>query len=132
MKCILIVEDTEDDVFFLRRALKTAKIEVPIQVVIDGQQALDYVEGKGVYADRSLYPEPCWVLLDLNLPYVPGLEVLKQIRSHPQHGSLPVVILTSSLQDSDVIEAARLGVDDYLIKPVSAAKLTEISRSRLA
>jgi CheY-like chemotaxis protein len=125
-KTILIVEDTEDDVFFLKRALKDSGIDHPFRVVIDGQQALDYLQGKGPYADRSKHPIPFLVLLDLKLPYVMGLDVLKWIRSQPEYGSILVTILTSSLQNSDMEEAFRRGGNAYLIKPPTSSKLLEM------
>jgi CheY-like chemotaxis protein len=129
MKTILIVEDTEDDVFFLKRALREAQMTHPVQVVIDGQQALDYLDGKGAYADRALHPLPFLVLLDLKLPYVMGLEVLKWIRERPAFDRMIVAVLTSSQQDSDVAEVSRLGGNYYLIKPPSKAKLQGLIHS---
>jgi CheY-like chemotaxis protein len=125
-KTILIVEDTEDDVFFLKRALKDSGIEHPFNVVVDGQQALDYFQGKGEYADRSKHPLPFLVLLDLKLPYVMGLDVLKWIREQPEHNSTLIVVLTSSQQNRDMEETFRLGGNAYMIKPPSRAKLLEM------
>jgi CheY-like chemotaxis protein len=125
-KTILIVEDTEDDVFFLKRALKDSGIHHPHSVVVDGQQALDYFQGKGEYADRSKYPIPFLVLLDLKLPYVMGLEVLKWIREQPEYNSTLIVVLTSSQQNSDMEETFRLGGNAYLIKPPTRVKLLEM------
>src|ERR1700689_1331471 len=128
MKTILVVEDTEDDVFFLKRALKSASISHPVQVVEDGQKALDYLSGTGVFADRNLYPLPFLILLDLKLPYVMGLDVLKWIRS--QHlESLPVIIMSASAEITDVATAYRLGANAFLTKPSEASKLEDIVRS---
>ena len=124
-KTILVVEDTDDDVFFLKRALRDAAITNPLQVVVDGQQALDYLEGKKEYADREKYPLPFLILLDLKLPYVMGLDVLKWIRQRPEFARILVIILTSSQQDSDLIATYRLGGNSYLIKPPSREKLLE-------
>jgi CheY-like chemotaxis protein len=129
MRTILVVEDIDDDVFFLKRALRDAKIENPLQVVVDGQQALDYLEGKKEYADREKYPLPFLVLLDLKLPYVMGLDVLKWIRQRREFDSLLVVVLTSSQQDSDLTATHRLGGNSYLIKPPTREKLAELVRS---
>jgi len=125
-KTILIVEDTEDDVFFLKRALKDSGIHHPFSVVVDGQRALDYFQGKGEYADRSRYPIPFLVLLDLKLPYVMGLDVLKWIRERPAYNSTLIVVLTSSQQNSDMEETFRLGGNAYLIKPPTKGKLLEM------
>jgi DNA-binding response OmpR family regulator len=129
VKTILIVEDTEDDVFFLKRALNEASIPNPVQVVVDGQQALDYLEGNGPYADREKFPLPLIVILDLKLPYVMGLDVLRWIRERPEFNTMPVAILTSSQQDSDIAATTRLGGDFYMVKPPSRQKLTELVKS---
>jgi len=131
MKTILVVEDTEDDVFFLKRALKSASIPNPVQVVEDGQKALDYLSGTGVYADRNLYPIPFLVLLDLKLPYVMGLDVLKWIRSQREFDRMIVAVLTSSQQDHDLTETTRLGGNFYFVKPPTPEKLSELVK-RLA
>ncbi len=130
-KTILVVEDTEDDVFFLKRALKSAEIGNPIQVVTDGQQALDYMAGTGPYADRQQYPLPFLILLDLKLPYVMGLDVLKWIRERPEFKSILIAVLTSSQADFDIAATTRLGGDFYLVKPPSKQKLSELVKSLL-
>ena len=129
MRTILVVEDLDDDVFFLKRALRDAKIENPLQVVVDGQQALDYLEGKKEYADREKYPLPFLVLLDLKLPYVMGLDVLKWIRQRRELDDMLVVVLTSSQQDSDLTATHRLGGNSYLIKPPTREKLNGLVKS---
>lgn len=126
MKTILVVEDTEDDVFFLKRALKSARISNPIHVVVDGQQALDYLSGAGPYADREKYPLPALILLDLKLPYVMGLDVLKWIRAQPEFDKTIVAVLTSSQQDNDITETTRLGGNFYFVKPPSPEKLSDL------
>jgi len=92
---------------------------VEVFVARDGREALRYLHGEGQYADRVQHPFPWLTLLDLNLPYVPGLQVLKQIRKHPDLRKLIVVVLTSSLADSDLDEAYALGANSYLSKPVA-------------
>jgi CheY-like chemotaxis protein len=129
MKTVLLVEDTEDDVFFLKRALKEAQLHHPLQVVTDGQLAIDYLSGLGIYADREKYPVPFLVLLDLKLPYVMGLEVLKWIRERPEFETMLVVVLTSSQEDKDIRETYRLRGNSYLIKPPNRAKLLELVKS---
>jgi len=129
MKTVLLVEDTEDDVFFLKRALRDAEIKNPLQVVVDGQQALDYLDGKGEYADREKYPLPFLILLDLKLPYVMGLDVLKWIRARADFETILVVVLTSSQQDSDITATYRLGGNSYLIKPPNREKLKDLIKS---
>jgi CheY-like chemotaxis protein len=128
MKPILQVEDDPNDVFFLEHAMKKAGVTNPIQVAVDGQQAIDYLKGAGKFADRELFPLPCLVLLDLKLPYVMGLEVLKWIRSQP-FSALPVIILSASAEATDVATAYGLGVSAFLTKPSEASKLGDIVKS---
>jgi CheY-like chemotaxis protein len=100
----------------------------PIQVATDGQQAIDYVQGAGKFADRKKFPLPCLVLLDLKLPYVMGLEVLRRIRKQPGR-ALTVVILTASAESTDIEAAYRLGANAFLTKPTEANKLREMVKA---
>lgn len=127
MKPILLVEDDENDVFFLMRALKKAGVECPLHVASDGQQALDYLEGNGRFADRSEFPSPDLVLLDLKLPQVKGLDVLKRAREVCPR-KLIIIILSSSRNDADISEAYRLGANAYVSKPGSFEGLVELVR----
>jgi CheY-like chemotaxis protein len=124
---ILLVEDDENDIFLMERAFGKASVPVQIQVVRDGREALRYVRGEGEYANREQHPLPWLTLLDLNLPYVPGLEVLKQIREHPELRKLVVVVLTSSVADSDLEHAYELGANSYLSKPNSLEEVQELA-----
>jgi CheY-like chemotaxis protein len=114
---ILLVEDSPDDVFFMELTMKAAGIRTVLQVAKDGQLALDYLSGAGEYADRQKYPMPSVVLLDLKLPHVLGLDVLKWIRTRPELQTLPVVVLTSSGERSDLERAYRLGANSFMVKP---------------
>jgi len=114
---LLLVEDSEDDVFFMRRALKKAGINLPLQVAVDGQQALNYLSGAGEYSDRAQYPLPGLMFLDLKLPYLSGLDLLSWLREQPLISELPVVILTSSSEDRDRQRAGELRAKAYLVKP---------------
>lgn len=125
---ILLVEDNEDDVFFFKRAMEKAGLQHPLRRVEDGQQAIDYLRGVGKYADRSQFPLPCLVLLDLKLPRVSGLEVVKWIREQPALQTLVVIILTSSHLDVDVRQAYRLGANSFLVKTSSANQLANMVR----
>jgi CheY-like chemotaxis protein len=127
-RTILLVEDDESDVYFLREALKKAGVQNPLQVASDGQQAIDYFKGTGKYANREEFPLPSLVLLDLKLPHVMGLDVLKWIRQEP--GTVPIVIiLSASKDDADITTAYRLGANGYLVKPVVVSKLVEMAKS---
>jgi CheY-like chemotaxis protein len=123
---ILLVEDNADDVSLIERALRKAHIENRVQVVNDGDQALGYLNGEGVYADRVAHPLPGLVLLDLKMPRRNGFEVLSWIRSQPELKRLQVVILTGSLEKNDVRRASELGADSFLIKPVTFERLVAI------
>lgn len=125
MKPILQVEDDPNDVFFFQHAMKKVGVANPIQVAIDGQQAIDYLKGVGKFADRELFPLPCLVLLDLKLPHVMGLEVLKWIRSQPLT-HLVVIILSASAESVDIATAYRLGANAFLTKPSESSKLESI------
>ena len=110
----------------MRRALKKSGLELPVQIVTDGKQALDYLGGSGHYADRDRFPRPAWVFLDLKLPYFNGFEVLEWIRSDSINRYLDVVILTSSPEDRDKEIAARLGAKAYLVKPPTTESLLSV------
>lgn len=125
---ILLVEDEEGDVFFMRQALKKAGVLNPLQVASDGQEAIDYFKGTGKFANREEFPLPCLVLLDLKLPRVMGLNVLKWIREQSEVPTI-VIILTSSREEVDISTAYRLGANGYLVKPHDVSLLTDITKS---
>ncbi len=125
---LLLVEDDEDDVFFMQRALGKAKIVLPMKVVVDGRQALDYLGGLGVHADRTAYPIPAIIFLDLKLPYVDGFEVLQWTRQQPSLKEITVLILTSSPEERDRQKAMDLGAKDYLVKPPTVEMLVSAMR----
>ncbi len=115
---VLLVEDNSTDVLMIQRAFKKANLLNPIQVVDDGDKAVAYLGGEGAYADREKYPIPVLVLLDLKLPRRSGLEVLEWLRRQERVRRLPVVVLTSSKETTDVNQAYDLGANSYLVKPV--------------
>jgi CheY-like chemotaxis protein len=123
MGTLLLVEDNPDDIFLMRRALKKSGLEMPVQIVTDGKEALEYLAGTGPYGDRSQFPRPEWIFLDLKLPYLNGFEVLEWIRHDPENKHLDVIILTSSPEDRDKETAQRLGALAYLVKPPTVASL---------
>lgn len=116
-KIILLVEDNPDDVELTRRALKKNNIMNKVVVASDGAEALDYLFGKGAYAGSEMHM-PAVILLDLKLPKVSGLEVLERIRSDERTKLLPVVILTSSKEEKDLISGYKSGANSYIRKPV--------------
>ena len=126
---ILIAEDDDNDIFFLERAFKQAQIVNPVYRVTDGEEAIDYLQGAGEYADRVKHPLPYLMLLDLKMPRKNGFEVITWVRM--QHGlkRLPIVVLTSSKEDPDINRAYELGANTYLVKPVKFEGLVEMMRA---
>lgn len=116
---ILLVEDNRMDVELTLDAFREVRLKNTIQVASNGQEALDYVFGRGKYADRNAYPMPNLILLDLKLPGIDGFEVLRQIKGTPFLKRLPVVILTSSKEEGDRALSYDIGANSYLVKPVS-------------
>ena len=125
---ILLVEDSADDVFFLKRAFKRAEIKNPVQVVQDGRQALEYLSGANEFADRLKFPLPILVLLDLKLPHMLGLDVLDWIRSQPELQTLPVIVFTSSSERSDLDRAYRSGANSFMVKPSDPDLLLNLAK----
>jgi len=130
MNPVLYAEDEPDDVWFMQHAWETAAIGNRLVAVSNGQQALDYLAGRGPFSDREQHPLPCLLLLDLKLPVKSGFEVLHWVRAQPEFHDLKVVILSGSEQSSDVTLARAFGVVDYIVKPASPARLVEILQER--
>ena len=128
-RAILLVEDNEDDVFLMKRALKAARVMNPLYVVEHGQEALDYLGGAGKFANRESYPLPAVVFLDLKLPFISGHEVLAWIRRQKQLESLVVVVLTSSNEASDLSRCYSLGANSYVVKPPSPEQLDDLAKA---
>jgi CheY-like chemotaxis protein len=128
-RTMLLVEDNEDDIFLMQRALKYAGIANPLQIVNDGEAAIDYLSGAGVYQDRTRFPLPFIVFLDLKLPYLNGFEVLTWIRSQMTLPNLIVVVMTSSAERRDHERAYALGARSYLVKPPTPEMLLELVHS---
>src|SRR5437879_5785292 len=126
---ILLVEDRDDDVYLVRRALDRAKVPNPFFVVRDGEEAVGYLEGTGKYHNRDEYPVPDIVLLDLKLPRMDGYEVLRYIRSKPELRSLRIIVLTSSEDLADVNKAYDLGANSFLVKPLEFDNYTAMMRT---
>lgn len=126
---ILLVEDNPNEVFLIERAFRKANIGNPLQIVSDGEAAIHYLTGKNFYSDRSIYPLPMLMLLDLKLPRKSGLEVLEWLRQQPGIKRLPVIALTSSKQSADINRAYELGINSYLVKPITFERLVEVIQS---
>ena len=125
---ILLVEDNADDVELTLRAFEKSQLADDVVVVRDGSEALDYLSGTGVHAERARSSMPAVVLLDLNLPKMDGLEVLKRIRANERTRRLPVVVLTSSNEERDVLRSYDLGANSFVRKPVDFVEFVEAAR----
>jgi len=125
---ILLVEDNPNDVELTLRVLQKNNISNRIHVVRNGAEALEFVFCTGAYADRSIENGPKVILLDLKLPKVDGLDVLRQIKADPRTKTIPVVVLTSSREERDIVESYRLGTNSYIVKPVDFEQFTEAVR----
>ena len=122
---ILIADDSTSDVELTVHSLRKAKLANKIHVVEDGEQALDFLFCRGRYADRSFADPPRVVLLDLKMPKVDGIEVLRAVRGDPRTKAIPIVVLTSSKEQRDIIESYNLGVNAYIQKPVEFERFRE-------
>jgi two-component system response regulator len=128
-KVILLVEDNPDDEALTLRGFRKANIANEIAVVRDGAEALDYLFATGAHADRDPAALPSVVLLDLKLPKVDGLEVLRRLREHPRTHTIPVVILTSSKEEQDLVRSYALGANSYVRKPVDFSEFAAAVRT---
>ena len=126
---ILLVEDNPNDVTLTLYAFKKDNLGNRIRVVRDGAEALEFIFCTGPYAHRSLAESPKVILLDLKLPLVDGLEVLQQIKADPRTRVIPVVVLTSSREERDIVQSYNLGVNSYIVKPVDFQQFTEAVRT---
>jgi len=122
---ILLVEDNPEDAELAMRALKKNNLANNIVHVSDGEEALDFIFARGAYGGRQIENGPKVILLDLKLPKVDGLEVLKAVKNDPKTRVIPVVVLTSSKEEKDIVESYRLGVNSYIPKPVNFDKFVE-------
>ena len=121
---ILLVEDREDDILLINKAFAQASLSNPIHVVRDGDEAIRYIDGEGPYSDRSKYPLPQLVLLDLKLPRVDGFEVLRWLRRQPELDHIIVLVLTVSSDIRDVSRAYKLGANSFMVKPTDFQDVT--------
>lgn len=122
---ILIVEDSDEDLELSLRALRKAKLSNRIQICRDGEEALQFIFCEGPYADRKMANGPKMILLDLKLPKVDGLEVLQRLKGDARTRTIPVVVLTSSKEQNDVVDSYNLGVNSYIVKPVDFEQFSD-------
>jgi two-component system, response regulator len=127
-KAILIAEDDDDDYMLTQQALLEARLLNPLQRVADGQELMDYLLRRGPFRDRAAFPKPSLILLDLNMPRKDGREALREIKANESLLCYPVVVLTTSRAEEDIIRSYDLGVNSFIIKPVSFAGLVEAVR----
>lgn len=127
-KTLLLVEDNSDDEALTLRALKKHNLANEIVVVRDGQEALDYLFAQGEFSDRDLHQLPQVILLDLKLPKIDGLDVLEQVRANSVTKNVPVVVLTSSNEEQDILRSYDLGANSYVRKPVDFEQFLEAAR----
>jgi CheY-like chemotaxis protein len=123
---ILLIDDNEDDILLMQRAIQKANISNPIQSVSDGAQAIEYLKGEEPYSDSVRFPTPALLLLDLKMPRMTGFELLEWIRQQPKLKRLWVIVLTHSQERSDIDRAYDLGANSYLVKPSQFNSLVEI------
>lgn len=128
LKPILYAEDDENDMFFMERAFEKLNVANPLRMVSDGRQAIAYLSGGEPFSNRDENPIPCLILLDLSMPGKGGLDVLQWVRTQPAFSEIPVVVLTSSNQESDIHRAGLLGASGYLIKPGEPDELIQMVR----
>lgn len=122
---LLLVEDNPQDMELTMRALKKANVTNRIEIARDGAEALDFIFCEGAHASRNIDDTPRLILLDLKLPKVDGLEVLRRLKNDKRTQSIPVVVLTSSREQSDLVESYHLGVNSYIVKPVNFEGFTK-------
>jgi len=126
---ILLVEDNPDDVAITRRALSKGSLENKVVVARDGQEALDLLKDRGAFEGAKAMPRPDLILLDLNLPRVDGREVLKEVKADRNLKRIPIVVLTTSERDEDILNSYGLGVNTYIRKPVNFDRFQEVIKT---
>jgi CheY-like chemotaxis protein len=127
-QCILLVDDSENDLALAEVAFRRAGFTNRLQMVRDGEEAIAYLGGNGDYRDRTQFPLPSVVLLDLKMPRKSGFDVLKWLREQPGLGRIPVIVLTASMEIEDVKRAHELGASSFLVKPTALGELTAMMR----
>lgn len=126
---ILMADDDTDDCLLVRDAFIENRVENPLRFVHDGEELLDYLHRRGKYVDGALAPRPALILLDLNMPKKDGREALKEIKSDPDIRGIPIVVLTTSREETDIVRSYDLGASSFIIKPVTFNGLVEAIKS---
>jgi CheY-like chemotaxis protein len=126
---VLLVEDDLNDIFLVKRSFKLARIDNPLQVVTDGQEAMDYLRGAGRYADRETHPLPKLIVMDIRMPRKSGFEVLEWVKRDRLLHRIPVVIVTSSENPADINRAYELGANAYMVKPMDYREVEQLFHS---
>lgn len=126
---ILVADDDAEDRMLILDALKESRLKNNLQCVENGEELLQYLRNEGKYSDKSKYPLPGIILLDLNMPRKDGREALKEIKNDPALCSIPVIVLTTSRAEQDILKTYNLGVNSFITKPVSFSELVEITRT---
>ena len=129
---ILVAEDNEDDIELLQMALKKAGLTNPVSICRDGDQVIAYLQGNDHFSDRRQYPFPRMLILDLKMPKLGGLEVLRWVRDHPRCTVIPTIILSTSILPSDIQQAYELGANAYMTKPAEFATLQMLFKDLFA
>jgi CheY-like chemotaxis protein len=127
-RTILLVDDSEDDLFFMRAAFKKAEFSGPVHEVHNGEEAIAYLKGEGAYSDRNEFPMPAVMLLDLNMPRKNGFDVVQWVRAQPGLKRISIIILTASMRTEDVERAFDLGATAFLVKPSDLGALAAMIR----
>lgn len=123
---ILLVEDDQNDLYLVQRSFEKSRLVNPLQIVRDGEEAIQYLAGEGDYADRRRYPRPFLILLDLHMPMVNGFEVLRWVRSRREFGDIKIAVLTASADERDYRRAMELGANSYFVKPGSLEEFVNL------
>lgn len=126
---ILIADDDAEDRMLIRDALNESRLKNGLQFVEDGEQLLDYLYNRGKFSDKEKYPRPGIILLDLNMPKKDGREALKEIKQEPRLRTIPIVVLTTSKAEEDILKTYNLGVSSFITKPVTFDGLVEVMRT---
>ncbi|GCL38320.1 response regulator receiver protein [Sphaerospermopsis reniformis] len=126
---ILMADDDDDDSLLVHDALLESRLPIKLHIVKDGEELMDYLSHRGLYTDVNKAPRPGLIFLDLNMPKKHGLEVLKELKNHPQHRIIPVIVMTSSNTEEDIYNTYNLGANSFIQKPGNFTSLVEVMKT---